>query len=199
MRTKLEHVCKASNPLPFPLLLPRSQELLVPRHHHVHMQTHIWTRAHTCAYKAHTVTHACACMHSGICVHMHTAIHTCSQTGTHTHSYAHSHALTCVHSHTCPYSKGNTLSLTASTHTYTHTYACTYRHMHTCSPSTPDMSGSRLIPSTLGLNPLFLVSVRKPKLCIKSLTNMWHHIVEDWVLIILQKSLSVIYLIFVPH
>jgi hypothetical protein len=85
------------------------------------------------------------------------------------------------------------------THIHTHTYACTHRHTHTCSPSTPDMSGSRLIPSTLGLNPLFLVSARKPKLCIKSLTNTWHHIVEDWVLIILQKSLSIIYLIFVPH
>ena len=87
------------------------------------------------------------------------------------------------------------------THTHIHTHVCMHSqtHIHTYSPSIPDMSGSRLIPSTLGLNPLFSVSLRKPKSCIKSLTNMWHHIVEDWVLIILQKSLNVIYPICVPH
>ena len=93
-----------------------------------------------------------------------------------------------------------TYSSYTHTHTHTHTHVCMHSQTHTHMFSYHSRySGSRLIPSTLGLNPLFLASLRKPKSCIKSLTNMWHHIVEDWVLIILQKSLNVIYLIFVPH
>ena len=115
MRTKLENVCKASNPIPFPTTSSSlSQETLVPRHHHVYTETHIWTRAHTCAYKAHTHSHTCVCTHAlrHMCTYAHRAIHTCSQTRTHTHSHAR------THTHT-------------RTHTRTHTHMHSHVHTHT--------------------------------------------------------------------
>ena len=137
MRTKLENVCKASNPIPFPTTSSSlSQETLVPRHHHVYTETHIWTRAHTCAYKAHTHSHTCVCTHAlrHMCTYAHRAIHTCSQTRTHTHSHADRQTDFDIHSHTHMLMRSPTIIYTYMECEHTLTTAgphCVHTHFHT--------------------------------------------------------------------